>query len=225
MKKTIFSTLILLATVLSACGTSQSNTPGRQNTSGNGELPEITKLVIGTLNLKDTENAVTQEQASELLPLWQVYLSLLSSDSAAQEEKDALAEQIGETMTSEQTSAIETMQLSQQDVLTAMQENGVGFGGGNRPQGNNGSGRNGGGFPGGGGGFPGGGDFGGGGTPGGGDFGGGNFTPPDGVDFQNGDLPEGFQGGEFPAQGIGGGGVPTPLIQAVIDYLQEIADS
>lgn len=183
---------------------------------GNGELPEITKLVIGTLNLKDTENAVTPEQAKELLPLWQVYLSLLTSDTAAQEEIDALVEQIGETMTPEQTQAIKAMQLSQEDMLTVMQANGLGMGG-NRPQGNNNSGNSS--------------DFA---PPGGGDFvppDGGGFTPPDGGgvpggEFPSGDIPSGDQIPEgLPAQGIGGGGVPTPLIQAVIDYLQEIADS
>ncbi|MBL8107970.1 MAG: hypothetical protein JNJ72_20545, partial [Anaerolineales bacterium] len=90
MKKTLTSTLILLAFILSACGASQTNTPGAQTMPGSGELPEITKLVIGTLNLKGTGNAVTPEQAKELLPLWQVYLSLLKSDTAAQEEIDAL---------------------------------------------------------------------------------------------------------------------------------------
>lgn len=217
MKKTLFSTFILLAFLLSACGTSQTNTPGAQTMPGNGELPEITKLVIGTLNLKDTENAVTAEQAQELLPLWQVYLSLLSSDTAAQEEIDALVEQIGETMTPEQTQAIESMQLSQEDMFKVMQESGLGMGG-NRPQASSDS------SSGSGGGFtpPDGGGFappdGGGGMPGGGMPSG---EMPSGTQSQSGDQSAAAQ----PAQGMGGGGVPTALIQAVIDYLQEIAGS
>lgn len=216
MKKNLVTTLILLAFILSACGTSQTNTPNAQTMSGNGEMPEITKLVIGTLNLKDTENAVTAEQAQELLPLWQVYLSLLSSDTAAQEEIDALVEQIGETMTPEQTQAIEAMQITQEDMFAVMQENGLGMGG-NRPQMSGAS--NSGGFT----------------PPDGGGFAppdGGGFAPPDGGGFPSGGMPSGTQSqsgnqssGVQPAQGFGGGGVPTPLIQAVIDYLQEIAES
>lgn len=219
MKKNLVTTLILLAFILSACGTSQTNTPSVQTMPDSGEMPEITKLVIGTLNLKDTENAVTPEQAQELLPLWQVYLSLLSSDTTAQEEIDALVEQIGETMTPEQTQAIESMQLSQDDMFKVMQENGLGMSG-NRPQMNSGSssGGNSGGFT----------------PPDGGSFtppDGGGFAPPDGGGMPSGDMPSGgMPSGDQssaaqPVQGLGGGGVPTPLIQAVIDYLQELAGS
>lgn len=212
MKKIIASTMILIAFILSACGTAQTNTPSAQIEPGNGELPEITKLVIGTLNLKETENAVTPEQAQELLPLWRVYLSLLSSDTAAQEEIDALVEQIGETMTDQQTQAIESMQLSQEDMFAVMQENGLGMSG-NRPQmsSDSSSGSNSGSF----------------GPPDGG-----GFAPPDGGGMPGGGMPGGTQSQSGdqssvaqPAQGLGGGGVPTPLIQAVIDYLQEIAES
>lgn len=214
MKKSFFSILILLALILSACGTSQTNLPSTQAMPDNGELPEITKLVIGTLNLKDTENAITPEQAKELLPLWQVYLSLLTSDTAAQEEIDVLVEQIGETMTPEQIQAIEAMQLSQEDRFTVMQENGLGMGG-NRPQASDSSsGGNSGGFaPPDGGGMPGG-------------------APPDGGGMPGGGMPSGTQGQSRdqsteaqPVQGMGGGGVPTPLIQEAIDYLLEIAGS
>ena len=218
MKKTFTSTLILLTLILSACGSSQTNPPNMQSMPGGGEMPEITKLVIGTLNLKDTDNAITPEQAQELLPLWQVYLSLLSSDTAAQEETDALVEQIGETMTPEQTQAIEAMQLSQEDMFTVMQENGLGMGAGNRPQtssGSSNSGSNSGGFaPPDGGGMPGGAPPDGGGMPAGGGM-------PGGTQSQGGDQSTEAQ----PAQSMSGGGVPTPLIQAVIDYLQEIAGS
>lgn len=213
MEKTFTSIIILLAFMLSACGASQTSTPNAQTIPDNGELPETTKLVIGTLQLKDTENAVTPEQAQELLPLWQVYLSLLSSDAAAQAEIDALVNQIGETMTPEQTQAIEAMQLSQENMFAVMQENGLGMGENNRPQRNNGSADNGSGFS----------PPGGGGAPGGGS---GDFTPPDGGGGGRGDVPSGDQipEGQSP-QSLGGGGVPTLLIQAVIDYLQEIAGS
>jgi hypothetical protein len=46
------------------------------------------------------EDAVTAEQAQELLPLWETLKVLESSDTAATQEKDALIEQIQETMSS-----------------------------------------------------------------------------------------------------------------------------
>ncbi len=213
MKKTIFTTFILLALTLSACGTTQTTTPGAQNTPGNGELPQITKLVLGTLKLEGTENAVSPEQADELLPLWQVYLSLLESDSASQEEIDALVDQISSTMTPEQSQAIEEMQLAQQDMLEIMQESGMGMG--NRPQTE--SGNQSGNFS----------------PPGGGE----GFAPPEGGG-PSGGIPGGNGEGLDPEQiataqaareagggGFGMSGVPTALIEAVIEYLQETAGS
>ena len=214
MKKIIASTMILIAFTLSACGTAQTNTPSAQIEPGNGELPEITKLVIGTLNLKETENAVTPEQAQELLPLWRVYLSLLSSDTAAQEEIDGLVEQIKETMTSEQLQAITDMNLTQRDIFTLMEEKGLGMGGTQR---NNSSGGN---NTGNGNNFPGGGF---GGPPDG-------FVPPDGG-FQGGPggggqnlNPEQIATAQAARQqgGRGGGAfMPTALLDALIKLLQE----
>jgi len=70
---------------------------------------------------------VTAVQAAKLLPLWQVYSGLLTSDTAAQTEIDALIEQIQDTMTAEQIKAINAMDLTQQDVLAVMQEQGAGI--------------------------------------------------------------------------------------------------
>ena len=54
-----------------------------------------------------------------------MYQDLLTSDTAAQEEIDALVEQIQETMTTEQMQAITDMNLTQQDVMSIMQEQGT----------------------------------------------------------------------------------------------------
>lgn len=212
MKKNFITIFILLAFILSACG-SATNTPDTQRAQDNGQLPAVTKLVLGTLKLEGTENAVSPEQAGELLPLWQVYLSLLESDSASQEEIDALVDQISSTMTPEQSQAIEEMQLSQQDMFEIMQESGMGMG--NRPQteGGNQSGN-----------FS---------PPGGGE----GFAPPEGGG-PSGGIPGGNGEGLDPEQiataqaareagggGFGMSGVPTALIEAVIEYLQETADS
>ena len=217
MKKIFLAILLLTALLVSACGSSTSNTPNAQTNPNNGELPQVTKLVLGTLKLDGTENAVTPEQAKDLLPLWQVYVSLLDSDTAAQEEIDALINQIGETMTPEQNQAINDMNLSQQDMFSVMQEQGITSG--NRSQ--NSSGTRSGNSSGNSGGF---------GPPGGGD----GFAPPDGGGGGN-FGGEGFSPDQIAtaqaarqAGGNGFGGfnrTPNALIEQVITYLTKIAGS
>ena len=68
---------------------------------------------------------MTPKEATDLLPLWQVYSSLITSETAAQEEKDALAQQIQETMTSDQINNINSMNLTQRDIFSSMQELGL----------------------------------------------------------------------------------------------------
>jgi hypothetical protein len=177
--KIILPLLLIPMLLLAACGSpttrTAANTPGGANSQA---MPLPEKLALGTLKLEGTTNAVTAKQASDLLPLWQVYSSLITSDTAAQEEKDALAQQIQETMGSEQIKAIDNLNLTQRDVFASMQQLGittssqVSANGTPQPAG---------------GGFPGGGEFFGGGG------GGGNFTGGGG-------------GGNFTRGGGGGGG-------------------
>jgi hypothetical protein len=175
MNKKIFW-IILLSLSLTACSFNISNILGgnsrRGSSSSSTELPTQTKLILGIINLDETENAVTAEQAKELLPMFHVLKDLNESDTAAQEEKTGLTNQIRETLTAEQVNAIESMNLTRRDMFAVMQGNSGGTsstqGGtnstqtGSRTNGNNG-GTGGppdmGGFPGGGpgGGIPGGG--------------------------------------------------------------------
>lgn len=113
--------IILLSLALTACsfnfgkiGSVSSGAPSA------GELPAQTKLILGTINLEETENAVTVEQARELLPMFYVLQDLNESDTAAQEEKDGLVNQIQETLTDEQMQAIDAMSLSRQDMFAAI---------------------------------------------------------------------------------------------------------
>ena len=215
MKKIFVISLMLCSLALSACGSSASTpTGGMPSSNDGGDMSTITKLAIGTLKLEGTENAITPEQASDLLPLWQVYLSLVDSDTAAQAEIDGLVDQISTTLTDSQKQAIEDMQLSQPDMMSVMQEMGISMG--NRPQSASDSEQSGNS-----GGFPGGGD---------------GFAPPDGGGMPSGDMPS---GGNMPtlsedqiatAQASGGApgmgsSIPTPLIEAVIEYLQKTASS
>jgi hypothetical protein len=146
MKKTLVTTLILFALTLTACGATNAqaaNPPG--NVSGNGTstgdgngnsfntapLALASELVIGTFKLEGTSNAVTAGEAAKLIPLWQVYKDLSASKSAAQQEIDALATQIQETMTPEQVQAIKDLKLTRRDEFQTMQY--LGIASANRP--------------------------------------------------------------------------------------------
>lgn len=97
-------------------------------------LSPMGQLALGTLKLDEGDLAVTEEQASELLPLWQALQGLSSSDTTAQVELDAVIKQIQQSMTAQQVAAIAAMRLTG-DSLTEMMESGElgfpGFGGRN----------------------------------------------------------------------------------------------
>lgn len=221
MKKISILVLAILMLTVAACGATANGTQPAASTQPDGSLPIQEQVLIGTFKLEGTPQAVTVQQAAQLIPLWQVYKDLSSSDTAAQEEIDGLSQQIQDTMTAEQMKAISDMQLTRQDMFTVMQDQGItqgrGQGNENRQNSQNGSG---GGFgfapPDGG---PPSGGFGGGGGGGGG-FGGG----PGGQSF----TPEQIATAQA-ARGQGGGfgpnRIPSGLIDALVQYLQKIADS
>jgi len=227
MKKITLTFFTIIMLTITACSGNTSNTqqlnPGQNNNGTQAELSLASKLVIGSFKLEGTKNAVTSEQAAELLPLWQVYTQLSTSDTAAQEEVTALTEQIQETMTDDQIKAIDAMNLTPQDIFAVMQEQGIQFGGNRQQQGQSGNQQNGNNF-----GPPGGGDFvrpegsapgggPGGGGPGGG-FGGQNLSPDQIATAQAARAENG--GGGFRANGT-----PAPLIEALVKLLQEKAGS
>jgi hypothetical protein len=86
-------------------------------------LPSQTKLVLGTINLEQTDYMVTSEQATQLLPMFYVLQELNNSSSVAQEEIDGLVNQVQETLTKDQLQAIDDMSLSMRDVLAITQVN------------------------------------------------------------------------------------------------------
>jgi hypothetical protein len=217
MRRTILF-MMLLGLALAACSTSSSAQAGLP---GRGELQPLAELLIGTLKLEGTEQSVTQVQAAQLLPLWEVYQELITSERAAQAEIDGLTDQIGEAMTADQRQAIAEMNLAQQDMLSVMRDQGLGFGGRGAQgrAGTSGQGTDGGFFVGG---MPGGGEM----PPGGAALGGGSTMPGEG--FGGGAAAIG--GTQTPndraAQGQVGTdmkSVPQPLLEAVIQYLQDKA--
>ena len=102
--------IVVLAIVLVACGakatatttaggTTAGNSGGSGGFAANGTpaarnltqpLPLAESLLIGTLKLQGTSNAITATQAAALVPLWQAYAQLTSSNTAAQAETDAV---------------------------------------------------------------------------------------------------------------------------------------
>lgn len=151
----LMGALLIFSLLLTACGgsagqtnseqtTNQSSTAGSsgndkpsQSTSrpGIGEnfqdaMPISAQLGFGTLLLEDTEYAVTPAQAAELLPLWKAARSLSDSDTVADTEMEALFNQIEETMTPEQLSAISEMQMTGEEMGQMMEDLGISFGGG-----------------------------------------------------------------------------------------------
>jgi hypothetical protein len=101
---------------LAACGAQDAET----GIAGSTELTESyedaltikNQLLLGTLRLEETGEAITSEQARTLLPLWQGYAALTASGTAATEEIESVQNQIVEAMTDEQVAAIVDMRLT-----------------------------------------------------------------------------------------------------------------
>ena len=216
MNKPTIILLLMLTLILTACNGNASNaTSPASNAPGagaGGELSTPMQVALGTIKLDGTENAVTAEQARELLPLWETLQVLESSDTAATQEREALISQIQETMTSEQTQAITALGLSRQDMFSIMQSQVQTVGGtqnGNSQRSGT-SNNSGGAVPGervfmgpppdGGGGFPGG-------------------NPNSQGQSQRTQSGDSTTTGNQPAA-IDPNRIPTPLIQAVVEYLK-----
>jgi hypothetical protein len=174
--------LVVVALGLAACGaggaegegptagsTSAPAASGDAVTSG-VTLTDEMRLMLGTMKLDEVGLEPDATQAAELLVLWQAYRSLVTSDTAAPQEIEAVLGQIEKGMTAEQTAAIAAMELDQED-LSAFLES---F----RQDASDGDDFSFDGVPGGGPGGPAGGAAGGFAPPGGGA--GGDFIPPDG---------------------------------------------
>jgi hypothetical protein len=130
MKK--YSVLIICAVVillLVACGGGSEETlieiaeTETELTDQTGEfaMPVQTQLMIGIFLLEDTDLEVTAEQAPELITLWKALQALSTSDTSAEEEIDAVIQQIHDAMTLEQLQAIQEMELTQDSMATLMQ--------------------------------------------------------------------------------------------------------
>jgi hypothetical protein len=115
---------ILAVSACSAVGTSNGNAT-QTTTAGSDQLPTLSKLVVGTYKLIDSSTPITQAQAMELVILWKAYKELQTRDTKAQQEVTDLLTQINSTLTTDQITAIDTMNLSTRDVMALVQELGV----------------------------------------------------------------------------------------------------
>lgn len=148
VKRLPVTRLILIAlVVILAAGCSQGSTPVNSQTAPE-EVSKSTslnvdyqnalevrdQLALGTLNLEETPNAVTEDQAVTLLPLWQ---ALQDNSLQSDDETAAVLKQIQTTMTEAQLSAIRAMALTADDAQTWAEDAGpaVRTGGGNVPGG------------------------------------------------------------------------------------------
>jgi hypothetical protein len=85
-------------------------------------LPASTQLALGILRLEDTPQAVTQAQAKALLPLWEAFQG---SALQNQTEQNAVLKQIEGTLSAEQVKSIAAMQLTQDDLRSWMDQQGM----------------------------------------------------------------------------------------------------
>ncbi|MCP4543470.1 MAG: hypothetical protein GY832_40680 [Chloroflexi bacterium] len=130
--------MVMAITILAGCGGGGQDAPPdavSEETVYTSEVLDVSyddalaassQLTLGTLNLEGTENAVTPEQATALLPLWQA----LQGGVTAQAEVDAVLKQIEGTMTQEQLAAITAMQLTREDMRAWMEAQGINTRGG-----------------------------------------------------------------------------------------------
>ncbi len=209
--KILLPTLLLIALLLSACGSAAAST-GTDTTAAatpaSAQLPLSTELLVGTFKLAGTDGQVTAEQAATLVPLWKMLGALSASDTAAQGEIDALVNQINNAMTPDQLAAIDAMQLTPESIFTLMQDLGVTTG----AQGEgSGSGT---GVPGQGMGVP----------PEGGMGPGAGAGPGSGEEASSMSPEQIATAQATRAERMGSGsGIPTELLDALIAYLEEIA--
>ncbi len=101
-------------------GSGNTNGPNTQRLRtdyADNALSQVSQLALGTFMLEDTNKAVDPEMAADLLPYWQLYLTMMNSDTAAQQEKDSLISDIQGIMSEDQISYIAGLELTQEDLM------------------------------------------------------------------------------------------------------------
>ncbi len=155
MRKIIVITMLgILALIASACGAaaslpqinSSNNSSGGSSGSASVPLnstptagPSGLQLAAGMLKLDGTSNAITAQEASKLLPLWQSLQQMQSTamsqatpgtrpNSAMMQQTASEVALIKQAMTPAQIQAITAMNLNRQDIFAAFQQAGITMG-------------------------------------------------------------------------------------------------
>jgi hypothetical protein len=178
------SSLMFVLVFSAGCGllSGSSSTPpstpvGPINSNYSNAISPAQQLILGTMNLQGNL-VVTMDEATQLVPLWEMYQTLITSSTASPLELQATLVGVEQAMTPAQVQAIVTMKLTSQDMATILQQQGVASGARAGSGTSRATGSGGGGFGGGGGGgIPGVTSSGGGGGSGGGGISSGGGTP------------------------------------------------
>ncbi len=131
--------VFLLGALLAACASAapspaavaptnppaQNQQPQGQPTGGPINMSLESKLAIGTFKLEGTANAVTAQEAGQLLPLWQQVAQLSTKGDTNTADYTAVYKQIESAMTSSQIQAIQSMSLTAADIRNEMQTLGI----------------------------------------------------------------------------------------------------
>jgi hypothetical protein len=150
-KKILYALIVLpVIVILAACASLKipgissaqgaSSNPSNQQGGPNSDpskMPVEQKLGIGILKLEGTAQAVTAQQAKDLLPLWKAVKTMATNTNTSPDEITALYKQIQGVLTPDQVQAIQKMTWTQEDLRATMQQYGVqfaqGFGGNGTP--------------------------------------------------------------------------------------------
>lgn len=128
------SLILVVAVALGACSGGSSTaawpTPegSKLDTNYSNTLPSFLVLALGTMKLDGTTDAVTPDQAWELLTLWQALRSSINTGGTGQAEVSVLVLQIEGSLTANQIAAINALKLTQGDMRSWALANGVGAG-------------------------------------------------------------------------------------------------
>ncbi len=137
MNKTKLFALIALPImlVLAACsgtvapktGSTSSQASQAQRQFNLANQPVENKLAIGILKMEGTPQAITAQQASSMLPLWQAVKSLSASNTTSAAEMQALYKQIEAVMTPDQVKAVQNLNMTQAQIQALFQQYGIQF--------------------------------------------------------------------------------------------------
>jgi hypothetical protein len=105
-----------------------ATTASALNTDYTDAVSVAEQLLAGTFLLVDTNLSPTGEQTAQLIQLW-TSLKDAVQNSAAQEQTDALVQQIESAMTADQVKAIADFKVTRESMMAVLQDKGVTMGG------------------------------------------------------------------------------------------------